>query len=103
MNELVLTILISPVLVAASKGLLDLGQRLLAAHRVAEDPLYDVGSVLARILEGDREVIGRCRVHEIRTGRIEVRSIDGRGNPSGIAMSWTVREFVKRFDPQAEL
>ena len=102
MNELVLTILISPLLVAASQALHERVMRWIAASRLRHDPLYDVGSILLYVLEGDRKVCGRCRVHSISTGRIELRSVDSKNRMTGEAMSWSVREFVTRFDPVAE-
>ena len=103
MNELVITILISPLLVAASQACHEFVMRWIAANRLKHDPLYDVGSVMSSITEGDTVVFGRCRVRAITTGRIELRGIDSNGLPTGLAKSFTVREFVKRFDPEVEV
>ena len=103
MWALVSTVVVSPVLVSASRALHEYVMRGFAAQRLRHDPLYDIGSILVEVTEGDRVVCGRCRVHDIRTGRIEVRLINDAGAPTGHAMSWTIREFVKRFDPVAEI
>ena len=95
--------IITPGLVAASKILNEWVARSFAARHLRADPLYDPGSVLADVMEGDHEVFGRCVVHSITTGRIEVRGIDGDGKPTGLAKSWSVQEFVKRFDPTPEV
>ena len=95
--------IITPALVAASKMLNEFVSRWFAARHLKADPLYDPGSVLVEIREGGRVLCGRCRVHSITAGRIEVRLMDTKGGDIGAAMSWTVREFVERFDPVAEV
>ena len=95
--------IITPALVAASKMLNEFVSRWFAARHLRADPLYDPGSVLRRICEGDQVVYGRCVVHSVQTGRIEVRGMTVDGALDGSAMSWTIREFVERFDPVAEV
>ena len=92
---IIVALFVSPGLVALTGIIQDWIAKRVAASRLRRDPLYDAGSVLLYVRDGGRELIGRCRVHSITTGRIEVRGIDEDGNPDGKAKSWTVRDFIK--------
>ena len=79
----------TPLLLAAKDALVDYVHRVRAAAELKRDKLYNVGSVLKHVKKGNVELFGRCRIHSIQTGRIEVRSMDGK-----LATSWGVREFM---------
>lgn len=80
----------SPFLAFIGSLLIDYGKSLGALLRITRDPLYDKSSVLGSVRRGSVLLIGRCYVHSITRGRIEVRSTDGME-----AASWSIRDFEK--------
>ena len=94
--------ILSPLLAYAATRLIERGRMQGAYMRLKRDPLYDPGSVFIRVMRGSTTLIGRCRVHSLQPGRIEVRGLAPGDRTDGTAMSWTVREF-EALDPVVEV